>query len=143
MTSCFKSLTPDEVSTLFYIFEVEWETGIPSVEREGGGHRQEGPARRARLNAWKDQMGKGPSPSERADDTTKAHSISLLKMDSDEQENRAFSTFPMAIVREDNFRSVSEDAWEHPSAYEMVDNREFYLQHCALELRQRFDFYIN
>ena len=110
----------DEVCTFFQsLREREWD----SKSREWGAeHNQKGPARRARLNAWKDQMGKGPSPSERADDTTKAHSISLLKMDSDEQENRAFSTFPMAIVREDNFRSVSEDAWEHPSAYEMVDN---------------------
>ena len=66
MTSSFKSLTLDEVFTLFYIFEIGWDSKC----REGGG----GHSKKARRDVpgWKHQMGKGPFPSERADDTTKA-----------------------------------------------------------------------
>ena len=129
---------PDEVFTLFYIFEIGWDS---KCREGGGGTQQEGPARRARLET---PNGERPFSQRKGRRHDKGHSILVLKMDSDDEENRAFPSFPMAIVRGDQIRHVSEGAWEHHTpAYEVVDNREFYLQNCALELKQRFVRIVN
>ena len=88
-------------------------------------------------------MGKGPSHQIKAIESPTLHCraqrISSLKMASD-REHRAFSPFSTEIVSADNFVSVPEETWDNPSVYEIVDDREFYLQNCALELRRRFVF---
>ena len=55
----------------------------------------------------------------------------------DGDRDHSLPTYSTEIVSANNFARVSDKTWEHPSTYEMVDDRELWLQNCAMELTQR------